>query len=301
MIYTNLKRFKILLLAVALFAARTLSGVNKAANYSHLSIRFSERNISLENDSLLLKEHNKIIRQALEYQLLADSLNRLARLKRNFLKETSDPHKRIEIISEISKLEQESDRYQEKADAMYNSSFIYNVNRGKTDTVQEKIRLVSEINGIKVYRYVPDGYEYDSYDSLIGSSAIDKGETYPAQKKEKKVDRFNIMEVSPYNDLNPIPSDIKLPEGLIFRIQLGVYSKPVPNNTFKGLSPLSSMSTNGRTKYFAGIFYSSNSAGKALNDIREYGFPDAFIVSFYNGKAIKIERAKEIEYSQIKL
>jgi hypothetical protein len=94
---------------------------------------------------------------------------------------------------------------------------------------------------------------------------------------------------------------MNLPDGLLFRIQLGVFSKPVLNDTFKGLSPVSYEIVDGKIKYYAGIFYSSESAAKALKDVREYGFSDSFLVPFYNGKIISIEKAKEIEYSQIKL
>ena len=43
------------------------------------------------------------------------------------------------------------------------------------------------------------------------------------------------------------------------------------------------------------MFSKMGDAEKALNKIREYGFKDAYIVSFYNGKIIPINRAKELE------
>ncbi len=299
--YIAFRYGKTFLMLIAALTIQSVFIVNKAKDYNFSVKYFSGRDIRIENDSILQNEYNKIIREALDYQLIADSLTRLAKQKRTLLQETNDPHKRIEIISEISKLEKESDKYQEKADAIYNNSFIYNVSSSKTDTMEEKIRLVSEVNGIKIYQYVPAGYNNHEYDSIQTLSVRDKGKTSPVQDNKPGIDQFDILEISPYNDFNPIPSEIKIPDGLVFRIQMGVYSKPVPNNTFKGLSPMSSVYVSGKIKYFTGIFYSSNSANKALNDIREYGFPDAFIVSFYNGKTIKIEKAKEIEYSQIKL
>jgi hypothetical protein len=169
--------------------------------------------------------------------------------------------------------------------------------KNKEDTMEGRIRLVKEINGIKIYQYVPS----DSEDSLFLVSDSKTPVTDTDLNKKSETDEFKILLSSPYSKLNPIPSDMNLPDGLLFRIQLGVFGKPVANDTFKGLSPVSYEVVDGKIKYYAGIFYSSESAGKALKDIREYGFSDSFLVPFYNGKIISIEKAKEIEYSQIKL
>jgi len=176
-----------------------------------------------------------------------------------------------------------------------------NQTKSKEDTLEGRIRLVKEISGIKIYQYVFSDSENDTLDSLLLDSDIKTPMVHTDQNKHSETDEFKILLLSPYNKLNPIPSDINLPDGLIFRIQLGVFSKPVSNDTFKGLSPVSYEIANGKIKYYTGIFYSSESAGEALKEIREYGFSDSFLVPFYNGKIVSMEKAKEIEYSQIKL
>ncbi len=160
----------------------------------------------------------------------------------------------------------------------------------RADTLKGKIKLVREINGIKVYQYVYPGSAGSSNDSSLTAAA-----------SNKKYDEFEILSSSPYNESNPIPAGINLPDGLIFRIQLGVYSKPVSFNAFGGLYPVSSEETKGLIKYYTGIFGLSEKANRALEIVREYGFSDSFIVPFYNGRKITIEKAKEIEYTQIKL
>jgi hypothetical protein len=173
--------------------------------------------------------------------------------------------------------------------------------KSEKDTLEGRIRLVKEMNGIKIYQYVSPDFKKDSEDSLLLDSDIRTSKGYTGLTKKTQTDDFIILSASPYSKSNPIPADIDLPDGLIFRIQLGVFSKQVSNDTFKGMSPISYEIVDGKLKYYTGIFYSSESAGKALKDIREYGFPDSFLVAFYNGKIISIEKAKEIEYSQIKL
>jgi hypothetical protein len=184
-----------------------------------------------------------------------------------------------------------------------NMQFIYAVNydklssgdtldseRYEADSLKGKIKLVREINGIKVYQYVNPGSDGLSSDSALTAASGDI-----------KHDEFEILNSSPYNESNPIPADISLPDGLIFRIQLGVYSKPVSFNTFGGMYPVSCEETKGLIKYYTGIFGTSEKANRALEKVREYGFSDSFIVPFYNGRKITIEKAKEIEYTQIKL
>ncbi len=253
------------------------------------------------NDSLSQRDYSKIISEALEYQLIADSLSRLAKKKRSQLHNIKDPHIRIEVISDISRLDKESNEYQEKADEKYNISLGYINRNNNSDTLKEKIRLVTEVNGIKVYQYVPPGIKNNASDSLLSFTDGKRANLYAGQSEPIRIDEFEILEVSRYNDQNPIPSGIKFTVGLVFRIQSGVYSKLIPNDTYGGLAPVSFESVKGKFKYFIGVFYSTKNANKALIKIRDYGFPDAFIVPFYNGKVITIEKAKEIEYSQIKL
>jgi hypothetical protein len=160
----------------------------------------------------------------------------------------------------------------------------------RADSLEGKIKLVREINGIKVYQYVNPGTAGFSNDSALTAAA-----------GNIKHDEFEILNSSPYNELNPIPADISFHDGLIFRIQLGVYSKPVSFGTFGGLYPVSYEETKGLIKYYTGIFGTSEKANRALEKVREYGFSDSFIVPFYDGRKITIEKAKEIEYKQIKL
>jgi hypothetical protein len=187
-----------------------------------------------------------------------------------------------------------------EADLSYTDDTLDQAKTGK-DTLGGKIRLVREINGIKVYQYVSSGDDKDIGDSILSASDRKTSVDDKDRNKKQVADDFKILPSSPYSRLNPIPANINLPDGLVFRIQLGAFSKQVSDDTFKGLYPVSYQIVNGKIKYYTGFFYSSESAGKALKDVREYGFSDSFLVSFYNGKIISVEKAREIEYSQIKL
>jgi N-acetylmuramoyl-L-alanine amidase len=94
-----------------------------------------------------------------------------------------------------------------------------------------------------------------------------------------------------------IPLDRPALNGLLYRIQMGAFSKPIEPDKFGGIVPICGETVQNTTiiKYYAGTFNHISDAEKALIKIREYGFKDAYVVSFYNGKIIPINRAKEIE------
>jgi len=114
-----------------------------------------------------------------------------------------------------------------------------------------------------------------------------------------KEPEFAILYQSPYSAANPLPIDNILPDGVVYKIQLGAFSKPAPANTFKGLTPISGeTSANGLIRYYVGLFKQFAAADDALRKVREYGFKDAFIVAFYNRKTINPERARQLEGSR---
>ncbi|MBK7668951.1 MAG: hypothetical protein IPJ32_17380 [Sphingobacteriaceae bacterium] len=95
-----------------------------------------------------------------------------------------------------------------------------------------------------------------------------------------------------YSANTPIPVDAKIPAGLIFRVQIGAFKAPVPNNAFGGLTPVNGETTpNGYIRYTAGNFDKFEDANAVKNDLRNLGYQDAFVVGFYEGRRISINEA----------
>lgn len=110
-----------------------------------------------------------------------------------------------------------------------------------------------------------------------------------------RVEGLEIKTANAYNDNKPIPFDAKIEDGLIFRVQIGAFRNKLPNNTFKGLSPLNAeTTTNGYFRYTAGNFNKFELANAVKNDLRSLGYSDAFVVGFYNGKRIPLSEALDI-------
>ncbi|MGQ9848278.1 MAG: SPOR domain-containing protein, partial [Bacteroidales bacterium] len=107
---------------------------------------------------------------------------------------------------------------------------------------------------------------------------------------------FSFMAQSQYSETNPIPINSPLPEGLVFKVQIGAFNKPVKDNAFSGLSPLSAEKLEGSKyyRYFVGLFYSEQAAAMVRDYIRPMGYKDAFVVAFYNGKRITLFEARQL-------
>lgn len=91
--------------------------------------------------------------------------------------------------------------------------------------------------------------------------------------------------------------DVPYPAGVLYKIQLGVFSKPVPSGQFNGLKPVTGERLNEGNviKYYAGWFTSYEEAEKALRKVQEYGYKQAFIVAYYNGEKLPVNRARQLE------
>jgi N-acetylmuramoyl-L-alanine amidase len=114
-------------------------------------------------------------------------------------------------------------------------------------------------------------------------------------KSEKN--NFSIDDTLVYSESNPIPSDVAIPEGIVYRIQLGVFRKFIEFKAFGGIHPISIEFLQDKKiiKYYVGLFKSYIEADSSLNKVKEYGFKEAFIIAYYNKKKIPVDRAKESE------
>jgi len=108
--------------------------------------------------------------------------------------------------------------------------------------------------------------------------------------------KFTIYSTSIYSKANPIPINPPMPEGLVFKVQIGAFYKPVKYDAFKGLHPITAekLPNSKLYRYFLGLFYTEEAANMVKNYIRPLGYHDAFVVAFYNGKRISLNEARKI-------
>ncbi|MBA3664724.1 MAG: PD40 domain-containing protein [Bacteroidetes bacterium] len=110
-----------------------------------------------------------------------------------------------------------------------------------------------------------------------------------------KVEGLEVTTGNAYNAAKPIPVDAKVPDGLIFRVQIGAFKVKLPDNSFQGLTPVNAETTpTGYLRYTAGNFNKLENANAVKNDLINLGYSDAFVVGFYNGKRISLNEALDI-------
>ncbi len=110
-----------------------------------------------------------------------------------------------------------------------------------------------------------------------------------------KIEGLEVINGNAYNNTRPIPMDAKIPDGLVFRVQIGAFKTALPNNAFRGLSPVNGETVgNGYIRYTAGSFNKFENASAVKNDLRNLGYSDAFVVVYYNGKRIALNEALAI-------
>lgn len=93
-----------------------------------------------------------------------------------------------------------------------------------------------------------------------------------------------------------IEMDALIPDGLVYKIQLGYYPANVDIENFHGLFPISGETVRqDLARFFAGLFFTYSDASKGKEYIRTHAIPNAFVVPFLNGEKIGLSRAIEIE------
>ena len=108
---------------------------------------------------------------------------------------------------------------------------------------------------------------------------------------------FQVTNGSPYSDTNPIPTDRILPFGVIYRIQVGVFSRMVRPDYYRTLSPVSAETDLEKNffRYYTGYFKAYSEAEEALPLVHDQGYRDAFVVAHFQNQKISIDRARELE------
>lgn len=128
-----------------------------------------------------------------------------------------------------------------------------------------------------------------SFNKPVNVATIDR----VPEKVEAPIFSKTESDASIYSDAKPIPELRDLPEGLVFKVQIGAFRNPIPQDIFKGFAPIAAEPTDfGVTRYTAGWFESEGNASVARDAIRDIGYQDAFVVAYLNGVRISMFDAR---------
>ncbi|MEZ4756545.1 MAG: hypothetical protein R2817_06955 [Flavobacteriales bacterium] len=90
----------------------------------------------------------------------------------------------------------------------------------------------------------------------------------------------------------PILMDAPMPEGIVFKVQIGAFRRPVSEEAFSDMTPVMGETVgNGLVRYTAGLFTGFRQAAEAKDKVRGRGYTDAFVVAYRDGRRIPLGEA----------
>ncbi len=236
--------------------------------------------------------YEKVLDEALELQYKADSLNLIIGEQKSELDKLPE-EKRSSLRLMISKNGILAASYQKSADQKYNEAQSQ-MDPNNRNTVRKPDTAMTFGKNVAAQ---PEKREEKAV--VISQGESDSLKNFiPVVINPTEV--YSVFEVLPAEAAYPegkIPIDPKVPQGLTYRIQLGVFRNPVAVSYFKGITPVFGFKVTGsdKTGYYAGMFRRSADAKKALLEVKETGFRDAFIVAFSDNKSVSADRAAVLE------
>ena len=231
-------------------------------------------------------EYDKILTDGMNYQMKADSLNAVSTEYRKTFNRLPEEQQQA-YSKRITATDSLAAEYQKQADQKLGADTnMMNVNKDVTAAVKESAQTAKPVHG-QAISPVNDAVNRKSTDA----SKPQTGETAAV------FSLFDILTSPAAINSQKIEIDPVLPSGLIYRIQMGVFSKTVPPTFFKGITPVIGFKvpSSGMIRYFAGMFRKLDDANKALLRIKQHGFKDSFLVAIFNGSPVSFERASLLE------
>ncbi len=231
------------------------------------------------------QDYNLNLDRALEWQQKADSSFHVSVEWRKQADKMDDPLERGRLQQKIMIIEDSIQIYWDRADRYF----------AALDQPRNPfITLDTILHGIGVYHYNLN----DDFQAKL-KELNENGDTEELRKQsdsEKSIE-FEIFPASPYNSNHQFEYDFVPPEGTFYRIQLVVYSKEIAPDNFAGLFPITTekIPEKGMTRYFAGKFSRLDNARTALLKVRSAGFPDAFIIGYFDGVKGTLDKLRALE------
>jgi hypothetical protein len=164
-------------------------------------------------------------------------------------------------------------------------------NTSKSDVELEKKWIEAEINQVQLYTA--------ELRRLIATKTKTNSITSKQTLPENSVIQFPPSDTAS-RSLTFIPMDVSMPNGLLYRVQIGAFTKPMLAGNHPSIEPISGeRMRNGWYRYLSGYFGSLDQAITAQSYIRQNGFADAYLVAYCDGQKISLQQASEYIYNGI--
>jgi hypothetical protein len=257
--------------------------------------------VSLKQEAEKAEEFAKV------WKLRVDSTRTLSSQKleesNNKLEEAAalKKRKRKPLVKEAAALDYESQLLTKAADSL--NVFANDANKNARDKKAAADSYLASIDkelSLRIMRSIeglpePEEVEVVSTKENNGTNiaAIDGSNT---QGQKSTVVAVGIQKGKPHGSTNPIKMNETLPDGLVFKVQIGAFNKPVADNAFGTISPVAgeTIANSNLIRYTAGLFTAFEEASKARKELNALSYKDAFVVAYCYGKRISVTQAREM-------
>lgn len=255
----------------------------------------------------LKQEAEKAEEVAKAWKLRVDSTRTLSSQKleesNNKLEEAAalKKRKRKPLVKEASELDYESQLLAKSADSL--GVFANEANKNAKDkkvTADTYLASIDKELSLRIMRSIegipePEEVEVIATNQENGSENVSKnGSSEGAENRA--IAAVGIQKGKPHSTSNPIKMNETLPDGLVFKVQIGAFNKPVADNAFGNISPVSgeTIANSNLIRYTAGLFSAFEEASKARKDLNALNYKDAFVVAYCYGKRISVTEARAL-------
>ena len=262
--------------------------------------------------------YQSLIAGALRHQAVSDSLVELALAARLKVRNSEDPNDRWMHQKQIMVWERMAAEEKAAADTYFSRVAGYETK----EAVPAAIEKDTVINEMTVYRFAQTERVGEKAKEVFGRAVTQPAEVnnLPAVKQQEakqqeakqqeakqqetkqqeakqSAEERAPAEVRPAAEAAATTGSVAVRRGTVYRIQLGVFSRRVDEEVFGGLKPITEERLPDRNlfKYYYGDFGRYDEVRDALPGARSAGFADAFIVAWYNGNIMSVEKARKLE------
>ena len=260
-------------------------------------------------EGFLQKEaYDSLVQWAMVYQTRADSVQWLLADERDKLQEVAQRDQKQALMQSIVANERLAYQLQKKADQCYarvreieQQNIARNPDMARAVAVQRDNPAKESSRASQVQVRIVRGDPLAENLQVEAPRRVVRPAPLTTDSSSMQVAQGLVVGASERYNHNRIPVDPTPNPKLVYRIQLGAFSRKLSPADVKGLYPVVGVSIPNRpiTKYYAGEFFLLQEAKEALSKVHRSGFGDAFVVALKGGERMPVKEAVKIEQQEL--
>jgi hypothetical protein len=205
--------------------------------------------------------------------------------------------KRKPLVKEATELDYASQLLAREADSL--NVFANEANKNAIDkktTANNYLSTIDKELSLRIMRSIEGIPEPVEVEPLTISQSNNEIVSSNDLAKNSADVSIGIQKGKSHNTNNPIKMNEPLPNGIVFKVQIGAFNKPVADNAFGSVSPVSGeiITNSNLIRYTAGLFTIFDEASNARKELNGINYKDAFVVAYCYGKRMSVTEARAL-------